>query len=36
MTLGQRKAVLTFVAAGAGALFVEHFFKPKLKRKLKV
>lgn len=29
-----RKVVLTFAAAGIGAVIVEHYFKPKLKKGL--
>lgn len=34
MTKHQRQMLLTFLAAGTGAVLVEHLLKPKMKRKL--
>lgn len=32
----NRRLLFTFLAAGTGALIVEHMLKPNLKRKLRV
>jgi hypothetical protein len=35
-TKRQRKVLVTFVIAGAGAILTEHMLKPTLKKKLKI
>lgn len=36
MTTQQRKTLITFLVAGAAAVFGEHLLKPSLKRKMRV